>query len=35
MRPLWNDDSLLPQGDDARMAYWCPTCQEGTEPRGA
>ena len=24
-----------PQGDDARMAYWCPTCQEGTEPRGA
>lgn len=25
----------FPQGDDARMAYWCPTCQEGTEPRGA
>ena len=24
-----------PQGDDARMAYWCPTCQAGTEPRGA
>jgi endonuclease-8 len=24
-----------PQGDDARMAYWCPTCQEGTGPRGA
>jgi endonuclease-8 len=24
-----------PQGDDARMAYWCPACQEGTEPRGA
>jgi endonuclease VIII len=24
-----------PQGDDARMAYWCPSCQEGTEPRGA
>jgi endonuclease VIII len=24
-----------PQGDEARMAYWCPTCQEGTEPRGA
>jgi endonuclease VIII len=25
----------FPQGDDARIAYWCPTCQEGTEPRGA
>jgi endonuclease-8 len=24
-----------PQGDDARMAYWCPACQEGTEPPGA
>ncbi|HKO73781.1 MAG TPA: DNA-formamidopyrimidine glycosylase family protein [Gaiellaceae bacterium] len=24
-----------PQGDEARMAYWCPTCQEGTEPCGA
>jgi endonuclease-8 len=24
-----------PQGDDARTAYWCPTCQGGTEPRGA
>jgi endonuclease-8 len=24
-----------PQGDDARMAYWCPSCQGGTEPRGA
>ena len=24
-----------PQGDDARMAYWCPSCQAGTEPRGA
>jgi endonuclease VIII len=24
-----------PQGDDARMAYWCPACQEGTESRGA
>jgi endonuclease-8 len=24
-----------PQGDDARMAYWCPSCQEGTEPPGA
>jgi endonuclease-8 len=24
-----------PQGDHARMAYWCPTCQGGTEPRGA
>jgi endonuclease VIII len=25
----------FPQGDDARMAYWCPACQAGTEPRGA
>jgi endonuclease VIII len=24
-----------PQGDDARMAYWCPSCQAGTEPPGA
>ncbi|MEO8290502.1 MAG: DNA-formamidopyrimidine glycosylase family protein [Gaiellaceae bacterium] len=24
-----------PQGDDARMAYWCPGCQAGTGPRGA
>jgi endonuclease VIII len=24
-----------PQGDDARMAYWCPGCQGGTEPRKA
>jgi endonuclease-8 len=24
-----------PQGDDARTAYWCPSCQAGTEPRGA
>jgi endonuclease VIII len=24
-----------PQGDDARTAYWCPTCQEGTGPPGA
>ena len=21
-----------PQGDDARMAYWCPRCQTGEEP---
>jgi endonuclease-8 len=21
-----------PQGDDARMAYWCPACQAGTGP---
>jgi endonuclease-8 len=21
-----------PQGDDARTAYWCPGCQEGTRP---
>jgi endonuclease VIII len=24
-----------PQGDEARMAYWCPHCQAGTEPAGA
>jgi endonuclease-8 len=24
-----------PQGDDARMAYWCPACQAGTGPAGA
>jgi endonuclease-8 len=24
-----------PQGDDARMAYWCPHCQKGEEPRTA
>jgi endonuclease VIII len=24
-----------PQGDGARMAYWCPTCQAGEEPAGA
>jgi endonuclease VIII len=24
-----------PQGDGARMAYWCPQCQAGEEPRGA
>jgi endonuclease-8 len=23
------------QGDDNRMAYWCPACQEGMDPRGA
>jgi endonuclease-8 len=23
------------QGDDARMAYWCPTCQAGDGARGA
>lgn len=23
------------QGDDARIAYWCPACQAGTEPAGA
>jgi endonuclease-8 len=23
------------QGDDNRMAYWCPVCQEGMDPRGA
>ena len=37
-RPCSRCGSLIrswPQGDDARMAYWCPACQEGTEPRGA
>jgi endonuclease-8 len=24
-----------PQGDDARMAYWCPECQRGEEPKTA
>jgi len=24
-----------PQGDDARMAYWCPRCQTGEEPKTA
>jgi endonuclease-8 len=24
-----------PQGDGARMAYWCPECQRGAEPRAA
>jgi endonuclease-8 len=24
-----------PQGDEARIAYWCPACQEGTSPPGA
>jgi endonuclease VIII len=24
-----------PQGDEARMAYWCPGCQEGTSPAKA
>ncbi len=24
-----------PQGDGARMAYWCPTCQRGEEPGAA
>jgi endonuclease-8 len=23
------------QGDDNRMAYWCPTCQRGDDPRGS
>jgi endonuclease-8 len=22
-----------PQGDDARMTYWCPQCQRGEEPK--
>jgi endonuclease VIII len=25
----------FPQGDEARIAYWCPGCQEGTSPAGA
>jgi endonuclease-8 len=24
-----------PQGDDARMTYWCPNCQKGEEPATA
>src|SRR5689334_6868778 len=24
-----------PQGDDARMAYWCPRCQKGEDPPAA
>jgi endonuclease-8 len=24
-----------PQGDDARMAYWCPDCQRGEDPKTA
>jgi endonuclease-8 len=24
-----------PQGEHARMAYWCPRCQAGTEAAGA
>jgi endonuclease VIII len=24
-----------PQGDDARMAYWCPECQRGEDPPAA
>jgi endonuclease VIII len=24
-----------PQGENARMAYWCATCQAGTEPPGS
>jgi endonuclease VIII len=24
-----------PQGDEARIAYWCPACQAGTGPAGA
>ena len=37
-RPCGRCGSLIrswPQGDDTRMAYWCPACQAGTEPRGA
>ena len=25
----------FPQGDEARMAYWCPGCQAGTGPAKA
>jgi endonuclease-8 len=24
-----------PQGENARVAYWCPGCQAGTGPAGA
>lgn len=37
-RPCGRCGALIrswPQGDDARTAYWCPACQEGTEPRRA
>jgi endonuclease-8 len=37
-RPCGRCGALIrswPQGDDARRAYWCPACQEGTEPRRA
>ena len=27
--------SSWPQGDDARMAYWCPQCQRGEDPPAA
>jgi endonuclease-8 len=27
--------SSWPQGDGARMAYWCPQCQKGEEPAAA
>jgi endonuclease-8 len=27
--------SSWPQGEQARMAYWCPQCQPGPVPRGA
>lgn len=37
-RPCPRCESLVrshPQGDAARIAYWCPRCQAGTGPRGA
>jgi endonuclease-8 len=37
-RPCARCDVLIrsfPQGDNARMAYWCPGCQAGTEPPGS
>jgi endonuclease VIII len=37
-RPCPRCETLVrsyPQGEEARMAYWCPRCQAGTAPRGA
>jgi endonuclease-8 len=37
-RPCGSCGALIrshPQGDNARMAYWCPRCQAGTSPAGA
>lgn len=37
-RPCVRCDTRIrscPQGDEARVAYWCPACQAGTSPAGA